>query len=133
MPLLVIFIKLMIFSYNFKKERIIIMVKVICDKCGNDCDLNAYALTIQVIHNPTPISTNSFGSVKLTDDNTHITLCLCQKCYGLLKLPSVHATVRTGNVVWDDNTGASGGAQPSCERSVSEKPTKSVSHDYSSR
>ena len=110
------------------------MVKVFCDRCGCDCDLNAYALTIQVIHNPTPANVASNGEARLTDDNTHISLCLCQKCYNELKLPNIYSTTRSGNVVWDNKCSeTSGVAQPNSERSISEKSVKPLSHEFSSR
>lgn len=111
------------------------MVKVFCDKCHVDCGLSAFVLTIQSIHNPTPANLSSFGRVKLTDDNTHITMCLCQNCYKELKLPNIYSSVNRGMVVWDEGTGAasSNGAQPNCERNEPEKPAKTASREYSSR
>lgn len=113
------------------------MVKVFCDKCGMDCGLNAFVLTIQTIHNPNPVNISSFGSIKLTDDNTHIAMCLCQNCYRELKLPNIYSSVNKGTIVWNEETetgaATSGGSQPNCERGNPEKPVKIVSHDYSSR
>jgi hypothetical protein len=111
------------------------MVKVFCDKCNADCGLNAFVLTVQTIHNPNPVSPASFGRIGLTDDISHVTLCLCQKCYGDMKLPNIYSCVKTGKIVWGKVTGAasSGGAQPNCERSNPEKPVKSFSPEYSSR
>lgn len=76
------------------------MIKVFCDKCGADCDLNAYVLTVEVIHNPSLVSPDDIGSLKITDDNTFMKMCLCQSCYKELKFPNIYKVKRTGKLDW---------------------------------
>ena len=64
------------------------MIKIFCDRCGEDCKANAYLMTIEVIHNPAPCNAKDIGSLKITDDNTFYKQILCQKCYAELKLPN---------------------------------------------
>lgn len=79
------------------------MVKVICDKCNKDCDLNAYVLSVEVIHNPSPHSPLDFGDIKLTCDKTRMRMCLCQECYKNLNFPNIYEVQRTGKLDWKDN------------------------------
>lgn len=76
------------------------MVKVICDKCEADCGLNAYALTVEVIHNPCPSYPLDVGDTKLTDDHTKMRFCLCQKCYKGLGFPNIYTVARTKKLKW---------------------------------
>lgn len=68
------------------------MIKLECDRCGENCDLNAYVITVDVIHNPNPVSFEDTGSIRLTDDTTHIRYMLCQECYKLLGFPNPYKT-----------------------------------------
>ena len=56
------------------------MIKLLCDKCGADCGLNAFDIRVNVIHNPIPVSYKNFGEPHLTDDTTHYRFMLCQEC-----------------------------------------------------
>lgn len=71
------------------------MIKVICDKCKRDCDLNAYVLSVEVIHNPVPHNPLSRAEIKLTDDNAFMRMVLCQDCYGKLPFPNIYTVQRT--------------------------------------
>lgn len=64
------------------------MVKLECDRCGKDCGLNALVVTVNVIHNPSPVRFEDVGDVRLTDDHTHIRFMLCEKCYTWLGFPN---------------------------------------------
>ena len=70
------------------------MVKVLCDKCGKDCELNALAITTEVIHNPCPVHLQDCGDLQITVDRSRIRYILCQKCYIGLSLPNVYETIR---------------------------------------
>lgn len=80
------------------------MVQVICDKCGKDCDLNAYVITINVIHNPNPHNWGNTGNIHLTDDNSHMRMCLCQACYGQLNFPNIYEVIEKGKLSFDKKT-----------------------------
>lgn len=67
------------------------MIKVECDKCGQDCDLNAYVLTVEVIHNPSPHYALDRGALCITDDHTFMKQVYCQGCYAQLELPNIYA------------------------------------------
>lgn len=64
------------------------MIKIICDKCKNDCDLNAFVITVNVIHNPNPVRYSDSGDIKLTDDNTHKRFVVCSDCYHKMQMPN---------------------------------------------
>lgn len=70
------------------------MIKIICDICGKDCGLNAYVLSVNVIHNPNPTKYSDIGEIRLSDDYSHMRLCLCQECYHNTKLPNIYNIIR---------------------------------------
>ena len=70
------------------------MLKVICDKCGCDCDRVGYELRISAIHNPVPLYPTDVGELKITDDVTKIRCVVCQKCYRELGLPNIYEAAR---------------------------------------
>lgn len=70
------------------------MIKVFCDKCGKDCELNAFAITTEIIHNPCPVHLQDCGELKITGDHSKIRYVLCQDCYINLGLPNVYTTIR---------------------------------------
>lgn len=76
------------------------MIKMICDKCGKDCDLIAYDIRIGVLHNPVPVSLKDVGEPKITSDNSHIRMLLCQDCYKELGLPNIYATIRENKLTF---------------------------------
>ena len=76
------------------------MVKVFCDKCGADCDLISYVVSIEVIHNPSPVNPFSRGDIKLTCDNSFLRVCMCQKCYRGMNLPNIYKSTTKKEVVW---------------------------------
>lgn len=79
------------------------MIKVICDKCGKDCGLNAMVLTIQVIHNPSPVFVLDRCDLKITDDNSFMKMCLCQECYEKLHFPNIYKVQRTKKLEWEED------------------------------
>jgi len=79
------------------------MVQVICDKCGNGCGLNAYAITVDVIHNPKPSNIgDTYGKPILTDDTASMRFCLCQDCYRKLGFPNIYKVLRKGSMTEED-------------------------------
>jgi len=71
------------------------MFKVLCDKCGEDCDKIATFLEIKRV-------TNYATSIKDTGSpigNTEATmqLALCQDCYCKLELPNIYDVGNTRN------------------------------------
>lgn len=82
------------------------MVKVFCDKCGVDCELSAYVLTVEVIHNPSPVYPLDKGQLKITDDNSQMKMCLCQNCYRKLGFPNIYTVNRTGKLDWRETEDA---------------------------
>lgn len=77
------------------------MIKIICDKCGADCDRVAFDIRIGVLHNPTPMYIRDLGEPKITDDNTRIRFTLCTKCYReKFHLPNIYMS--SNHVVWRD-------------------------------
>ena len=79
------------------------MVRIMCDRCGLDCNLVGYDVRVNVIHNPTPHSIFEFGEPKLTDDNTHVRFVLCQKCYWKFALPNIYMAKEAKRIVWRDD------------------------------
>lgn len=66
------------------------MIRLICDKCGKDCDLNALDIMIHNIHNPVPHSLEDVGRPQLTSSGEHKRFLLCSDCYRALGLPNVY-------------------------------------------
>lgn len=84
------------------------MIKVMCDKCGGNCDRVAYDIRIGAIHNPTPLYASDTGEAKITDDNTQIRFVLCQKCYFKMGLPNIYKTATSGTVEFRTEQAAAG-------------------------
>lgn len=80
------------------------MVKVLCDKCGKDCGLNALAITTEVINNPCPVHLQDCGELQITCDHSRIRYILCQECYIGLGLPNVYSTIRNKKLEFRDTT-----------------------------
>lgn len=78
------------------------MVKVLCDKCGKDCELNALAITTEVIHNPCPVHLQDCGDLQITGDHSKIRYILCQECYIGLGLPNVYSAIRNKKLEFRD-------------------------------
>ncbi len=76
------------------------MIRVLCDKCGADCDATAYAIAVEVIHNPTPRFPTDSGGIKITDDKSHMRMCLCQNCYRELGFPNIYVVMETNRLEW---------------------------------
>lgn len=74
------------------------MLKIICDKCGHDCDRVGYELRVAAIHNPVPLYPTDIGELKITDDTTQIRCVVCQECYKKLGLPNIYEVARTGEI-----------------------------------
>ncbi len=66
------------------------MVKLICDKCGKDCDLCAFDILISSLHNPVPHRRNDFGLPQISFDDTRLRFVLCQDCYIAHGLPNIY-------------------------------------------
>lgn len=64
------------------------MIKLICDRCGKECGLNAFDVRSNVIHNPVPTSIRDVGEPKLSACDDHIRFMLCSDCYNELGLPN---------------------------------------------
>lgn len=71
------------------------MIKVICDKCGKDCGLNAIDVSMGIIHNPCPTHVLDVDNLKITNDYSRIRFILCQDCSKELGLPNIYETVKT--------------------------------------
>lgn len=65
------------------------MIKIICDKCGKDCDNIALDVLVRALENPTPVSCKDTGAPKLTINSESKRMLLCQSCYKALGLPNV--------------------------------------------
>lgn len=76
------------------------MIKLICDRCGEDCGLNGYDVLVNVLHNPVPTSMNDVGDPQITDDTTSLRMLLCQHCYKELGLPNVYTASMKGTVTF---------------------------------
>lgn len=78
------------------------MIKVLCDKCGKDCELNALVITTEVIHNPCPVHLQDCGDLQITGDHSKIRYILCQECYINLGLPNVYSAIRNKKLEFRD-------------------------------
>lgn len=78
------------------------MVKLICDKCGKDCDHIGYDVQLGVLLDFSPYDKNDTASAKLTCDNHHLRMILCQECYIGLGLPNLYEQGKSKEVVWPD-------------------------------
>ena len=74
------------------------MIKLICDKCGKDCDNIALDVLVRALENPTPVSCKDTGEPKITISSETKRMLLCQSCYKRLGLPNVY----TGGLVFRD-------------------------------
>lgn len=68
------------------------MIELKCNRCGENCGLNAKVIDVRVVHNPNPVSFGDIGEIHLTDVNTHIRYMLCQSCYKKQGLPNPYRT-----------------------------------------
>ena len=71
------------------------MVKLICDKCGKDCDRIGFDIMIRLISNYAPYDKKDISSPRLT-------MVLCQDCYIDLSLPSLYVQDESKEVIWPD-------------------------------
>lgn len=78
------------------------MIKIICDKCGCECGLNAFAIRVWNIHNPTPAYLNDTTDPKLSDSNEKIQFTLCLGCYRELGMPNLYKAVNDRKLEWRD-------------------------------
>ena len=76
------------------------MIKVVCDKCGQDCGLNGFALTVEIINNPCPVHILDVGDLKITCDHTKVRMIVCQGCYRSFGFPNIHKAVREKKLTW---------------------------------
>lgn len=82
------------------------MIKVICDRCENDCESNAYEIRVAPIHNPTPLYAFDRGDLKITDTIENFRFIVCQTCYKAMGFPNYFSVIRTKKLVFrklDDN------------------------------
>ena len=70
------------------------MIKLICDKCGSNCDRVAYDIRVGVAHNPIPISYQDLGELTITDDHTRYRFFLCQDCFRDMGFPNPYMVER---------------------------------------
>lgn len=66
------------------------MIILQCDRCKKDCELWALDITMQVIHNPTPIRGDEVGFAEITHDRTVKRFFLCSDCVRKLGLPNIY-------------------------------------------
>lgn len=78
------------------------MIQVICDKCGADCERNAYEVRVSAIHNPTPLYALDVGDLKITSDNSKYRFILCQKCHRKMGFPNIYKVCETGELQFRD-------------------------------
>lgn len=78
------------------------MVKLICDKCGKDCDRIGFDIMIRLISNYAPYDKKDISSPRLTDEDQHLRMVLCQDCYIDLSLPSLYVQDESKEVIWPD-------------------------------
>lgn len=85
------------------------MIKVICDKCGTDCERVAFEIRVSSIHNPTPIYANDVGDLKITDERKSYRFVLCQKCYRKMGFPNYYKATDGEPLVFRDKDGDTNG------------------------
>lgn len=85
------------------------MIKILCDKCGADCDRVSFAVSVSLIHNPSPLYVGDTGNPTLTDEpNKHVQFILCQDCYTKLGLPNVYLQrPNSKRIAWQETAGGS--------------------------
>lgn len=85
------------------------MIKILCDKCGVDCDRVSFAVSVSLIHNPSPLYVGDTSNPTLTDEpNKHVQFILCQDCYTKLGLPNVYLQrPNSKRIVWRETDGGS--------------------------
>lgn len=69
------------------------MIKVLCDKCGCDCERNAFEIRVSAIHNPTPLYALDVGDLKITTDHKYYRFILCQHCCREMGFPNYYAVI----------------------------------------
>ncbi len=79
------------------------MVELKCDKCKKDCGLNAVAVKLENIHNPSPTYPKDFSEPKLSDSHERIQFLLCQDCAREMGLPNLYTSYSRNEVVWRDD------------------------------
>ena len=82
------------------------MLKMICDKCGDDCGRNAFDIRVNLLENPTPIYITDIGDPKISSTNLHYRVLLCQHCYRKMGFPNIFQVVEDKEFVWRDEEGA---------------------------
>lgn len=78
------------------------MVKVFCDKCGKDCQLQAFDILIGKISDPAPTNIFDTSDLKITCENDKIRFILCQDCYIKLGLPNIYTAKREKKLTFRD-------------------------------
>lgn len=76
------------------------MIKVICDKCGSDCDREGYEIRVNAIHNPVPLYPTDTGDLTITEDRTSMRFILCRTCYKKMGLPNIYSNQKQKKVIW---------------------------------
>lgn len=67
------------------------MVKIMCDKCGKECNHNAFDVFVNFLHDYMPTNIKETSRASIGDENTHIRFILCQDCYEELRLPNPYS------------------------------------------
>lgn len=78
------------------------MIKIICDKCGADCECMGYDVLVRVIHNPVPLRVTDTGSPTLTCDDDKMRMILCQKCFHSMGMPNIYKVTQTGKLEFEE-------------------------------
>ena len=81
------------------------MLKVICDKCGVDCNRVAFEIRVSSIHNPTPLYAMDIGDLKITDERKSYRFTLCQTCYRKMGFPNYYKVTEGGDLKFRDEGG----------------------------
>ena len=78
------------------------MVKVICDKCGADCDRIGFDVLIRCLCNFEPAYKNETGSPKITDAEESVRFTLCWDCFKKRGLPHPYDQRFAEEVLWPE-------------------------------
>ena len=78
------------------------MLLVLCDKCGTDCERNAYEIRVSSIHNPCPLYPLDVGDLKITCEHKSYRFVLCQDCYRKMEFPNYYKVIRDNELTFRD-------------------------------
>ena len=78
------------------------MIKIICDRCGQDCDAVGYDILIRAIHNPIPQHISDKGDLSITCDHESVRMIVCQEYYKELELPNIYRSNVQNSITWSE-------------------------------